>query len=169
MSAARTRNRTTETVAYQLDAILCAVARNFQQSLAGTGFRPKEVRALALVKKHPGCDQTMLGRALVGNRSLGMKVASRLEEKGLLVRQSGRDGRSKGLFITSEGERVLGELPKLDAGLTARIISSLEPAEWEALHDLLSKIHCTVNAEEEALCLAPVARIAPGLKPGQLN
>ena len=167
--SARAPNRTTETVAYQLDAIHCLVARNFHQSLAGTGFRPKEVRALALVRDHPGCDQTMLGRALVGNRSHGMKVASRLEEKGLLVRQNGRDGRTKGLFLTSEGERVLRELPKLDAGLTARMISSLEPAEWEALHDLLSKIQCTVNAEDDALCLAPAVGATPGARRGRLN
>ena len=169
MSGARARNRTTQTVAYQLDAILCAMARNFHQSLAGTGFRPRDVRALAVVKEHPGCDQTTLGRALVGNRSLGMKVASRLEEKGLLVRQGGRDGRSKGLFLTSEGERVLGELPKPDTGLTTRMISSLEPAEWEVLRDLLSKIQCTVNADEETLCLSSAMRVTRGSKRGQLN
>jgi DNA-binding MarR family transcriptional regulator len=33
-----------------------------------------------------------------------MKVASRLEAKGLMTRGEGRDRRTKGLYLTAEGE-----------------------------------------------------------------
>ena len=136
---------------YQLDMARCAALRSIHRLLAGTQFRPADTTALALVKERPGCNQTLLGLALAGNRSVGMKVASRLEARGLLIRDSGRDGRSKGLFITPEGERALDDLLDRHAEAEARLTSYLEPGERATLLRLLAKVRQAIEDEERAL------------------
>lgn len=140
-----------EILGYQLDMARCAALRSIHRLLAGTQFRPADTTALALVKERPGCNQTMLGRALAGNRSVGMKVASRLEARGLLIRDSGRDGRSKGLFITPEGELALDDLLARHAQAEARLTAYLEPGERAVLLRLLAKVQQAIDDEERAL------------------
>ena len=70
---------------YQLDMARCAALRSIHRLLGEGPYRPADTTALALVRERPGCNQTFLGRALAGNRSVGMKVASRLEARGLLT------------------------------------------------------------------------------------
>src|SRR5690606_36694348 len=99
-----------DNVGYRLDMARCAMLRSGHRLLGKTGFRPADTTALLLIEEQPGCDQTELGRALAGNRSVGMKVASRLEERGLLVRGKGRDRRSMGLHIKPEGVAAMADL-----------------------------------------------------------
>lgn len=140
-----------EILGYQLDMARCAALRSIHRLLAGTQFRPADTTALALVKERPGCNQTMLGRALAGNRSVGMKVASRLEARGLLIRGSGRDGRSKGLFITPAGELALDDLLARHAQAETQLTSYLEPGERAVLLRLLAKVQRAIDDEERAL------------------
>lgn len=159
-----------EILGYQLDMARCAALRSIHRLLAGTQFRPADTTALALVKERPGCNQTMLGRALAGNRSVGMKVASRLEARGLLIRDSGRDGRSKGLFITPEGERALDDLLDRHACAEAKLTSYLEPEERAVLLRLLAKVQRAIDDEERALgATATQAPRAPSRKNRKLN
>jgi hypothetical protein len=83
-------------VGYQLDMTHCAALRCLNRHLAGETLRPADTTALLLAREQPGCDQTLLGRLLAGNRSVGMKVASRLETRGLLTRGAGRDRAARG-------------------------------------------------------------------------
>ncbi|OYX08526.1 MAG: hypothetical protein B7Z08_09130, partial [Sphingomonadales bacterium 32-68-7] len=78
-----------EIVGYRLDMARCAAQRSLHRLLEETPFRPADTTALLLVRERPGCDQTVLGRALSGNRSVGMKLAARLEARGLLTRGEG--------------------------------------------------------------------------------
>lgn len=140
-----------EIVGYRLDMARCAILRSVHRLLDGTGFRPADTTALLLIKEQPGCDQAELGRALAGNRSVGMKVASRLEDRGLLVRGKGRDRRSKGLHITAEGEAMLAELLVRHEDAEARLAAALAPGERETLLKLLGKIEQAVLDEEAEL------------------
>jgi DNA-binding MarR family transcriptional regulator len=143
-------------VGYRLDMTRCAALRSLHRLLDATTFRPADTTALLLIKERPGCDQTMLGRALAGNRSVGMKVATRLEARGLLTRGEGRNRRSKGLYITPEGEMVLAELLDCHEESEARLAAALAPGERELFLTLLGKIEQAVLDEEAAL-----ARFAP--------
>lgn len=136
---------------YQLDMARCAALRSLHRLLEGEPYRPADTTALALVRERPGCNQTFLGRALAGNRSVGMKVASRLEGYGLLTRGAGRDARSKGLFLTAEGERVLDGLLAQHAQAEAKLASYLEPEEKTLLLGLLGKVQRAIEEEEAAL------------------
>lgn len=143
---------------YQLDMARCAALRSLHRLLGDGPYRPADTTALALVREKPGCNQTFLGRALAGNRSVGMKVASRLEERGLLKRGQGKDARSKGLYITPEGERVLVGLLARHQQAEDRLASYLAPGEREVLLGLLGKIQRAIEEEESAL--PPTAPIA---------
>jgi|GEM_PF-1989360 len=136
---------------YQLDMARCAALRSLNRQLAQSALRPADTTALLLVQERPGCDQTTLGRALAGNRSIGMKVASRLEGRGLLTRGAGRDRRSRGLFITSEGERALAAVLARHERAEAQLAIHLEPGEQDLLLRLLSKVQQAIDEEEAGL------------------
>lgn len=137
-----------EIVGYRLDMARCAALRSVHRLLADTPFRPADTTALLLVKERPGCDQTELGHALAANRSVGMKVATRLEARGLLTREEGRDRRSKGLHITPEGEAALADLLARHARAEARLTAGLSKAERALLLQLLGKVEQAVLDEE---------------------
>jgi DNA-binding MarR family transcriptional regulator len=80
-----------------------------------------------------------------------MKVASRLEAHGLLTRGAGRDKRSKGLFITPEGEAVLADMLERHRRAEARLAAYLEPVERATLLRLLAKVQQAVDEEEAEL------------------
>lgn len=138
-------------VGYRLDMARCAALRSLHRLLDETSYRPADTTALLLIRERPGCDQTMLGRALAANRSVGMKVATRLEARGLLTRGEGRNRRSKGLYITPEGEAVLTKLLACHDAAEARLAAALAPGERELLLSLLGKIERAVLDEETEL------------------
>src|SRR5687768_2671982 len=129
----------------------CAALRSVYRLLDDTPFRPADTTALLLVRERPGCDQTTLGRSLAGNRSVGMKVAARLEARGLLTRGEGRNRRSKGLYLTPAGEAALTDLLARHEEAERRLAAALEPDERETLLVLLGKIEKAVLDEEAAL------------------
>lgn len=142
--------RLAEILGYQLDMTRCAALRSLHRYLADSPFRAADTTALLLVREQPGCDQTMLGRVLAANRSVGMKVASRLEAQGLLTREAGRDRRSRGLFITPQGESVLADLLDRHRRAEAQITTNLAPGEGVLLLKLLEKVRQAVDDEEDA-------------------
>ena len=150
-----------EIVGYRLDMARCAALRSLHRLLDETPYRPADTTALLLVKDRPGCDQTMLGRALAGNRSVGMKVAARLEARGLLTRAPGRNRRSKGLYISPEGETLLADLVERHAAAEARLTAALAPGERELLLRLLDKVEQAVLDEEADLAGSAAAPPAP--------
>lgn len=136
---------------YQLDMTRHAALRSLHRLLAGFPLKPADTTALLVVRDQPGCDQTVLGRAMSGNRSVGMKVASRLEAKGLLTRDGGRDRRSKGLFLTPEGESALAEALRRHDRAEAVLATYLGPGERETLLVLLAKVQKAIREEEAGL------------------
>jgi DNA-binding MarR family transcriptional regulator len=143
--------RLEEIIGYRLDMARCAALRSLHRLLDETPYHPADTTALLLAKDQPGCDQTTLGRALAGNRSVGMKVATRLEASGLLTRGEGRNRRSKGLYITPEGEALLADLLARHAAAEARLTAALAPGERELLLRLLDKVEQAVLDEEADL------------------
>ncbi len=140
-----------EIIGYRLDMARCAALRSVHRLLDDTPFRPADTTALLLVRERPGCDQTTLGRALAGNRSVGMKVATRLEARGLLTRGEGRNRRSKGLYLTPAGEAALADLLARHDEAERRLCAALAPGERATLLTLLGKIERAVLDEEAAL------------------
>ena len=137
-------------VGYHLNMARHAAMRNVYRELDGL-LRPADTTALMLARDQPGCDQAMLGRALSGNRSVGMKVASRLEAKGLMIRASGRDGRTKGLYITPEGDRMLTEALRRHEQAEAKLLAYLAPGERDISLRLLVNVQQAIQDAEAAV------------------
>lgn len=156
-------NKLSATVGYQLDITAQAALRSLKRFLAGDPLTPPSLTALLHVREAPGCDQASLGRALAGNRSLGMKIASTLETQGLLIRAAGRDRRSRGLFITEEGERVLANAVRRHEMAEKTIAVSLAPGEREMLLTLLAKVQHGIAITEAT----PPFRMSPAALPGR--
>jgi len=135
---------------YQLDLTRNAASKSLREHLGDSPLTPARITALLLVRDRPGCDQTTLGRALFGNRSVGMKVASRLEAEGYLERGEGRDRRSKGLYITDKGENVLAEAMRRHAQAEAVLAARLMPEERTTLLNLLAKVRHAIDDDRRA-------------------
>ena len=133
---------------YRLDMARHAAMRSVHRQLADCALKPADTTALLLVRDQPGCDQATLGRALSGNRSVGMKVASRLEAMQLIVRGPGSDRRKKGLHITTEGKRVLDDAIQRHEKAEAVIARHLHGGERDLLLRLLLKIERAVREDE---------------------
>jgi len=146
-----------EILGYEIDVTRHLALRSLRAILADSPINPTSMTALLLVRDQPGCDQTTLGRALVGNRSLGMKVASQLEARGLLTRGPGRNRRSKGLYITAEGERRLAQALPRHAQAEALLAAHLGPGEREMLMLLLAKVQKAVRDDPAGLADRPPA------------
>ena len=157
-----------ELLGYRLAVTRFAAQRSVMRELAGTEMRPADTTALLLVRDRPGCNQTVLGRALAANRMIGMKVASRLEARGLLTRGAGRDRRSLGLFITEEGERVLDDLLVRHQRSEDRLAAYLAPGERRELLALLGKVQKAVDEEEIALRREAGPVVGAGQSPQKL-
>jgi DNA-binding MarR family transcriptional regulator len=143
---------------YQLDRTRNAASRSLRRHLGDSPLTPATITAMLLVHDRPGCDQTTLGRALFGNRSVGMKVASRLEADGYLARGEGRDRRSKGLYLTPEGEAVLAEALRRHAQAEAVLAARLTAAERTTLLGLLAKVRHAIDDDRSVS--RPAARTA---------
>jgi DNA-binding MarR family transcriptional regulator len=142
---------------YQLDRTRNAASRSLRSHLGDSPLSPATITALLLVHDRPGCDQTILGRALFGNRSVGMKVASRLEAEGYLARGEGRDRRSKGLYITPEGESVLGEALRRHAHAESVLAARLTTNERATLLSLLAKVRHAIDDDRSVSRAVPAS------------
>lgn len=88
-----------------------------------------------------GSDLQTLSRALGRDKSQVSRLISRMENQGLLQREtSSSDGRSVELRLTAEGK---AQLLSIEAALTAtvdEVLGPLNPAEKKTLSTLLQKI-----------------------------
>lgn len=88
------------------------------------GISVTQAAALLFIAKHEGCLQKDLSQALGLNNPAVTGLASRMEKKALILRQScTQDGRATRLFLTDAGKDKLPEvfplLQKINDMLTA--------------------------------------------------
>jgi MarR family transcriptional regulator, negative regulator of the multidrug operon emrRAB len=133
--------------------LLGAMATGIQDAVrdaleSASGFDGTAVAALLAVRERPGQSITQLAAAVNLTHSGAVRSVSRLASRGLVTRGLGRDGRSRGLLLTSRGlamtERVL-------AARRARLLDLLAglPAEERA---------CLAGAMERVLAQLPSSR-----------
>jgi DNA-binding MarR family transcriptional regulator len=132
-----------QNIGYQLHLVARLADHEARAALSDLELTPARVTALIHIRGNPGCDQSALGRYLMVNRSAGMKIANRLADGGLVDRRAGRDGRSKGLFVTDAGATALTRTLACLADAEARLCARLAPGERETLLGLLHKLKQT--------------------------
>ena len=89
----------------------------FVAETRGFDITPVQYSALLAARNHPGIDQTTLMQIIAFDRSTIGEVVERLDAKGLVKRAIGKkDRRTKLLFITPAGRRLLAQLkPAVEA------------------------------------------------------
>lgn len=112
---------------------------------------PVQYCALLAVKLHPGLDQIGLASAIAFDRSTIANVVERLEAKELLTRKSGsEDRRTKLLYITLAGKKLLDRLtPRVNATQNL-ILEGLKPDERRMFLQLMRQIVDAKNGHSRA-------------------
>lgn len=128
-------------VGFHLRRAYGAALRHFAEQFGDLELTQNHVSVLWLVRDHPGIVQTELAHRLRMDRATTMARVHKLEERGLIAREPGRDRRRIALRLTGAGEAMLGEARRAveqhDAWLKAR----LSPQETATLIGLLRRIH----------------------------
>jgi DNA-binding MarR family transcriptional regulator len=101
---------------------------------------PVQYAAMFTLRDNPGVDQRALARAIAFDRSTLGDVVQRLEKKGLVRRDGGRDRRTKFLSLTAEGVRVLDLCVQPIDRFKATLMAPLSEGEQHIFIYLLHKL-----------------------------
>ena len=124
---------------------------------------PVQYATLAAVSVFPGIDQLRVANAIGFDRTTISGVIDRLESKRLLVRQSsGGDRRSKTLFATPDGTRLLSNIEGATSRVQDRILEPLSSSERKLFLDCLGRLIGSHNESTRVptrMASVPTARV----------
>ena len=125
------------TIANRLRPVLLRLARELRREIHSLGVTGGQVSLLSQIKHNPGITASELAdRERVSAPGMSGHLV-RLEAANLIERQRASDRRRIGLYLTSEGAKVLRSVrSRRTAWLSARL-ERLEPAERERIEDAL--------------------------------
>src|ERR1700754_2519879 len=102
---------------------------------------PVQYSALVAIEINPGIDQTAVCNLIAIDRTTVGDVVGRLERKKLIKRTPGsEDRRTKLLFITPAGRKLIGEIEPFVESTQTRILEPLTMSERTALMRMLKKL-----------------------------
>jgi MarR family transcriptional regulator, lower aerobic nicotinate degradation pathway regulator len=115
-------------------ALFMDQARNFD-------ITPVQYSAIFAINNHPGIDQTALCNIIAFDRSTIGDVVTRLEKKKLIRRLHGpADRRTKLLYITPSGRRLIRDIEPAVAATQRLILAPLKPGERNAFMQMLKQL-----------------------------
>jgi DNA-binding MarR family transcriptional regulator len=125
------------TIANRLRPVLLRLARELRREIHSLGVTCGQVSLLSQIKHNPGITASELAdRERVSAPGMSGHLV-RLEAANLIERKRASDRRRIGLYLTSEGAKVLRSVrSRRTAWLSARL-ERLEPAERERIEDAL--------------------------------
>lgn len=113
----------------------------FMEDTAEFDVTPVQYSALLAVQNHPGIDQTGLMKIIAFDRSTIGDVVKRLESKGLVRRAiSESDRRTKTLYITASGRRLLSRVRKVVDATQDKIVAPLSREERREFMRIMHKL-----------------------------
>ena len=117
------------------------------EALVGTELSALEYGVLAWLQDDPGIDQNALAARMGIDRTSASVLVSSLEERGFVDRRPNPlDRRARILRLTRAGVAQRERLRPRVRDCQARILAVLEPAERDALLDLLVRVVTTNEA-----------------------
>jgi len=112
---------------------------------------PVQYSAIVAIDNHPGIDQTALCNIIAFDRSTIGDVVGRLEKKKLIRRVNGAvDRRTKSLFITPAGRRLLRRIEPAVQSTQRLILAPLKPGERTAFMRMLKQLVYLNNEHSRA-------------------
>jgi len=113
----------------------------FMERASEFDITPVQYAAIFAVSKHPGMDQTALCNAIAFDRSTIGDVVMRLEKKKLIKRIDGAaDRRTKSLYITAAGRRLIADIEPAVAATQRLILAPLKAGERKDFMRMLKRL-----------------------------
>ena len=101
-------------VSYRLRLLQIAAFKDFEEKTYGYGSAPRYFGLLSIIEANPGTQQNRLAEAIHLQPSSLVPILDKLQNEKLVERRSSTlDRRSKSVWLTSEGGKVLGRLRPL--------------------------------------------------------
>jgi len=123
----------------------------FAEEAKGSGITPVQFSAMIVIREQPGVDATRVAELIYFDRATIGSVLDRLEKKGLVLRQTGKqDRRTKRLYVTPRGQALLRKIERMSPRISARIIAPLAPADRARLMTMLNQLVDLDYAEARA-------------------
>jgi DNA-binding MarR family transcriptional regulator len=111
-----------------------AIDHRFVEALARLELRPRELRALVVIDRHPGSSQRELARRMPADPGNLVQVLDRLERRSLITRRPGSsDRRRRTLELTPAGARLLARAKRATQRLERELLEPLSDDQREAL------------------------------------
>jgi DNA-binding MarR family transcriptional regulator len=127
--------------AFLLSQVGFHTSRRWTERLEPLGVDARHVVLLRLVAAREGRSQQEMGAAMGLPPSRIVALVDDLEHDRLVERRRDRrDRRRHGLYLTSEGRRLLAAVARVSAAHEREICAALGDAEREQLVDLLTRI-----------------------------
>lgn len=113
----------------------------FVQTLLDFGLTPLQYTILTIVRTSPGVDQVTIAANSVLDASTVTNVLMRLEERGLVTRETRLDDRRKRVVrMTAAGSRLLNAVqPSIELS-RRKLMAPLTPVEAKVLVGLVEKL-----------------------------
>ncbi|HTE62663.1 MAG TPA: MarR family winged helix-turn-helix transcriptional regulator [Solirubrobacteraceae bacterium] len=117
------------------------VDRRFVAALGELGLRPRELRTLVLVDRHPGLSQRELARRLDVDPGNLVALLDGLDRAGLLTRRRDEaDRRRRTLRLTAGGARLLARANRATAAVEDVVFGALTESERAALSGMALRV-----------------------------
>jgi DNA-binding MarR family transcriptional regulator len=118
-----------------------AVDRRFVAALASLELRPRDLRALVLIDRHPGSTQRALARRMPSDPGNLVALLDRLELQGRVARRSDPDDRRRRtLELTPDGEALLERAIAATAEAEREVLAPLKDRERAALEAIALRL-----------------------------
>ena len=128
-------------VGFHLRIAQIKVFRDFERELANLGVTPASFSVLEVLRSNPGATQSKLAHAVHLDRSSIVPMLDKLEARGLLSRRaSTTDRRNNHIYLSREGEALLGAAMLRVREHEQRMTARLTASEKKTLLMLLDKV-----------------------------
>lgn len=155
------KNDNTPYLGFLLNEAAAIIRRETAKALEPFNLNPRLLGVLDVVARHAAVSQRELGEIRNTDRTTVVAQIDQLEKLGLLERRDNpHDRRGYALFLTVNGERVLGEAGRAAREAEQRFIAGLNQEDCERLLDVLWRLYLNHNPaakfyqseEIESLC-----------------
>lgn len=118
-----------------------AVVQALTKALAPLDLKIAQLDILMNVHRHPGMSQHDVARRLLVGRSNITMLLPQLEKQGALRREGdAKDKRVMRLYLTPQGEELLGRALKVYTGLIERVMAQTSEAECNLIGTRMTQI-----------------------------
>jgi DNA-binding MarR family transcriptional regulator len=135
-------------VGYRIRLLQIAAFKDFEEKTRGFGSAPRYFGLLSIIEANPGSQQSHLAEAVHLLRSSLVPILDKLEAEKLVERRSakGGDRRSKSVWLTPHGAKVLERLRPLVQEHERRLTRSFSKAQKKQFLKFLEQADADLQA-----------------------